>query len=83
MAFSRDNQNAFISDEDGNIKMIKWQAGSNPGDYFDCTDEPKKVGDFFTYSMCLTKDEKYLLLGLNYLLIIFQTKTRKVTKKSR
>ena len=44
MAFSSDNQSVFITDLDGNIKMIKWQAGANSGDDFDFTEEPKKVG---------------------------------------
>ena len=43
IALSRDNQSAFISDFNGNIKMIKWQAGANSGDGFDFTEQPKKV----------------------------------------
>ena len=45
IAFSRDNQKAFISDYGGNIKIIKWQAGANSRDEFDFTGEPKEVGN--------------------------------------
>ena len=63
VAFSRDNQTVFISDKSGYIKMIKWQASANSGDDFDFNEKPIKVGMFDTYSICLTKDEKYLLVG--------------------
>ena len=48
MAFSHANQSCFINDSEGNIKMIKWQAGANSGDDFDFTEEPKKVGNYET-----------------------------------
>ena len=81
VAFSRDNLSAFISDYIGNIKMIKWQAGANSGDEFDFTEKPKKVGDNLTSSICLTTDEKYLLIGSQYSVFVFETKTRKVKKE--
>ena len=81
VAFSRDNQTAFISDWSGYIKIIKWQAGANSGDDFNLIEEPIKVGNQYTESICLTKDEKYLLVGSNELLTIFETTTREITKK--
>ena len=81
VAFSRDNQSAFISDYDGNIKMIKWKAGANSGDDFDFIEEPKKVGRYGTVSICLTKDEKYLIVGSFELVSMFETKTREVKKE--
>ena len=80
MTFSRNNQSAFISDNCGNIKMIKWQAGSNSGDHFHLTEESKQVGNNIK-SICLTKDEKYLLIGERELVYVFETITRKIIKK--
>ena len=79
MAFSRDNQSAFISDIFGNIKMIKWQAGANSGDNFDFTEEHQKVGGIGTEWICLTKNEKYLLVGSYRSVFVFETETREVT----
>ena len=81
MAFSRDNQSAFISDWEGSIKMIKWQAGANSEEDFDFTEKPIRVGVRFTVSICLTKDEKYLIVGSEKLVSLFETTTREVTKK--
>ena len=80
VAFSRGNQSAFISDHGGNIKMIKWQAGANSGNDFDFTGEPKKVGNG-CFSVCLAKDEKYLLVGSHNSVFVFETTTREVTKE--
>ena len=81
VAFSRDNQSVFISDWDGNIKLIKWKAGADSWDDFDLTEEPREVGDSSTFSICLTKDEKYLLIGSDLLVSISETTTRKVIKE--
>ena len=80
MAFLHDNQGAFISDIEGNIKMVKWQAGANSEDEFDFSVELKKVG-YRTYSICLTKDDKYLLAGSNRLVSILEAETREVIKE--
>ena len=80
VAFLRDNQSLFISEYSGNIKMIKWKTGANSGDDFDFSEEPKKVG-FCTESICLTKDDKYLLVGSYELISVFDTMTREVTKE--
>ena len=63
------------------IKIIKWEAGANSGDEFDFSEEPKKIGRKYIKSICLTKDEKYLLVGSRYLLSVFDTKTREVIKE--
>ena len=80
MAFSCDNQTAFITGEYGNVKILKWKAGANSGDDFDLT-KPKKVGGNYTVSICLTKDEKYLLLGSIQLVSVLEKATKKVTKE--
>ena len=80
VVFSRDNQSAFISDSDGNIKMIRWKAGANSEDEFDYNEKPKKVGSKAIFSMCLTSDEKYLLVG-SKVVSAFETATREVTKQ--
>ena len=81
MVFSRDNQSAFISDTGGNIKMIKWQADASSGDDFDLSEEPKMVGSMMTYSICTTKDEKYLIIGSFMLIRVLETATREVIKE--
>ena len=82
MAFSHDNQAAFISDMDGNINIIKQQAIADSGDEFDCTEKSKKIGKGLISSICLTKDDKYLLVGSGYLVSILETTTIKVKKNS-
>ena len=79
-AFSRDNQSVFIGDWSGNIKMIKWKPNASSENDFDLTEKPKNVSDL-NCSMCLTKDEKYLLVGAKDLLLIVETVTREVTKE--
>ena len=81
MAFSHDNQSAFIGDDKGNIKMIKWKQNASSGDDFDFSEKPKKVGNGWTFSICLTKDEKYLLVGSNRLVSLYETTTREITKE--
>ena len=81
VAFSRDNHTAFISDNGGNIKMIKWKSDANSGNDFDFTHDFKKVGNAMTQSICLTKDEKFLLVGSNSLVSVLETATREVVKE--
>ena len=81
VAFTQDNQRVFISDENRNIKMINWQADANSGFKFDFTQKPEKVGKGSINSICLTKDDKYLLVGSKKLVSVFETATRKVTKE--
>ena len=81
VAFSRYNQAAFISDYKGNIKQAKWQAGANSRDDFDFSEEHKKVGNGSTVSICLTKDEKYLIVGSFQLVSVFGTMTRKIIRE--
>ena len=82
VAISTDNQKAFISDHSGNIKIIKWkpEAGSIKISGHS-EEENTKVGNNLTYSICLTKDEKYLLVGSDGLVSLFETETREVTKE--
>ena len=81
VAFSRDNQSAFISDYVGNIKMIKWKAVANSGGNFHLIEILKKVANRRIFSISLTKDEKYLLVGSYGLVSVLKTTTRKVTKE--
>ena len=82
VAFSRDNQSAFISDQEGYIKVINWQAGASSGDIFDFTQNVTKVGSGCTESICLTKDEKHLLVADCDSVRVFETTTREVTTVS-
>ena len=81
IAFSCDNQRAFISDYGGDIKIIKWQAGASSWDDFDFTEKPIRLDISCTSKICLTKDEKYLLVGSRTLVSVFEIESRKVTKE--
>ena len=83
IAFSRDNQRAFISDYSGNIKKIEWQANTNSRDKFQFSPDSKKVDRGDTHSICLTKDKKYLLVGSKAKVSILKTTTRELTKESK
>ena len=80
VAFTQDNQSAFISDWEGKIKMIKWKPNANTEQDFDFTQNSTKVGNEFTLQICLTRDDKNLLVGTKGFVRVFNTETRKVTK---
>ena len=80
VAFSCDNQSAIIGDYNERVKMIKWQTGANSGDDFDFTQKSLHLGKSVAATICLTKDEKYLLLGSDGLLSVFDTTTIRVKK---
>ena len=79
--FLKDNKTAFVCDNYGYIHKIRWQTGANSVLDFSFIEERKKVGNLGTESICLTKDEKYLLVGSEDGLSILETETRKVTKE--
>ena len=81
IAFSRDNQSAWVSGFNGYIKMIKWQTGASSGDDFDFADKVERVGAGGTNSICLTKDEKYLLVGSSKAMSVFEIETTRVIRK--
>ena len=80
MAFTQDNQGAYISDCSGNIKMIKWKPNASSEDDFDFSQYLIQLGTKGTYEICLTRDDKNLFVGSYHTLIVFNTKTVKVTK---
>ena len=59
--------------------MLKWKTGAYSGDDFELTNA-KNLGGDSTQSICLTKCEKYLLIGSNMFLCVFELKTRKNAK---
>ena len=79
IAFSHDNQTAYICDQES-IKMIKWQTGANSENEFDLSEEPKQLTNRI-YSICFSKDEKYLFVVSEALLSILEAETRKVIKE--
>ena len=83
VAFTHDNQSAFISCIKGSINVIKWQADAKSGDVN--FDDPVK---FYlhnqrreTTSICLTNDDKYLLIGCERRVRIFDTTTKEKIKR--
>ena len=63
MAFTRDNISAYVSDWSGNIKMIEWTESGDSTPTFDLTQEFTQVGNKWTYIICLTENERILLVG--------------------
>ena len=57
--------------------MIKWQAGANFEDDFEFTQDYKPTTNA-SCPICLTKDDKYLLVGSNKLVSVFETTTREL-----
>ena len=81
VAFTQDNQSAFISDWNGSIKMIKWKPNAETEHDFDFTKEFKRVGNTVTYDICLTRDDKHLLIGSWNRCSVMNTETLNVTKE--
>jgi len=81
VAFTQDNLGAYISDYNGNIKLIKWKHDATTEKDFDFSRSSIQVGSDFTEKICLTKDDKNLLVGSDEYLRVFNTLTRFVTKK--
>ena len=80
VAFPSDNQSVFLSGDEGFIKLFKWKEGNfSKDDVFEY--EKSDWLDDGIRSICLTKDDKYLLVGSSKSLSVFETKTRKVTKE--
>ena len=73
IAFSKDNQTAFISDYDGNLRKITWQEGATSWDDFDFTKELINRDMSCTKDICLSKDEKYIVQFSSRILILSST----------
>ena len=65
------------------MKKKLFLASSNPhfGPQMEITQSSTKVGDNQTYQICLTKDDKNLLVGSYKILKVFNTETNIVTKE--
>ena len=77
VVFTRNNQSAYIADWEGNIALIKWKQNSSSADDFS-TQVLTQVGNKITVAICLTKDEKNLLVGSRGLVSMINTKTSKL-----
>lgn len=82
MAITKNNQNTYISDVDGNIKTMNWKSIGSSEDYFELNDDCIKVGSrFCTFSICLTNDENNLLVGCKEILKVFNLVLGEVIKE--
>ena len=82
IAFTKDNQRAFISDYYGKIKMIMWVPNASTENDFDLTQASIIVGKGRIFlKICLTGDDKNLLVGSEKLLTVFSTETRKIIRE--
>ena len=80
VAFTQDNQGAFISDYGGFVKMIKWKPNANTEKDFDFTEKSIDVGTRGIDKICLTRDDKNILAGSLNGVDVINIETRKVTK---
>ncbi len=81
MAFTQDNQSAFISDRGGKIKIIKWTPNAKTEHDFKLYQNSTQVGKNWTLQICLTRDDKNLLVGSLRLVSVSNTETRNVIKE--
>ena len=67
IAFTKNNRTAYISDGDGYIRMMKWKQNANTEEDFELLKFKKsellKIGNKYTYNICLTNDEENLIIG--------------------
>ena len=81
MAFTYDNLGAYVSDYKGSCKSIKWKKDVTNRYDFDYSNLATQVGQTSTHAMCLTKDNKYLLVIEATKLRIFDTLTMDFIKE--
>ena len=80
VVFKQDNSRAYISDWSGFIKIINWKNNANIEKDFDFTQNCINVGDD-NFKICLTKDDKNLLVASTKKQRVFDTQTKNVTKE--
>ena len=61
--------------------MIKWKPNASTEQDFDFTQKTNQVSTAYIDKICLTRDDKNLLVGSHKLVSVFNTETRNVTKK--
>jgi len=66
MAFTQDHSTAYMNEYYGIIKIINWKNNATCEQDFDFTENPIQVGKICTSTICLTKDDKNLLVGSEY-----------------
>lgn len=79
---SYDNKSAAVSDWSGNIKIIRWKPEAISEKDFDFDQKSKRVGRGSTEMICMgDKDDKYILVGSEASLCIYELATRRVIKE--
>lgn len=81
VAFLSDNETAFVCDYNGNIQRTKLSYCADSKNKSDFTEDSTNVSKKGTRAICLTKDEKYLIVGSQETLSLYDTTTREVTKE--
>ena len=61
--------------------MIKWRPNASSGHDFDFTQHSTQLSNWLYTQICLTKNDKNLLIGSNKLLSVFDTETRSIKKE--
>jgi len=81
VAFTMDNQGAYINGSNVGVKLVKWKQNATCEDHFDLTQDSTPVGEVGTcWSMCFSPNDEELLIADNNYLLLFNTQTKKVTK---
>ena len=82
VAFTQDNQGAYISDAKGWVKLIKWKPNASSKEDFDFIQKPTKIDENIRITdLCLTGDCKSLLVGSKGLMSVFDIEAMEVTKE--
>ena len=81
ITFTKDCQQAYISDDDGNLKTMMLRSDANPGQDFKFTKDFKQIGSYATKNICLTDDEKNQIVGSRYYVRVVNIEKGDVTKE--
>jgi len=81
VAFTMDNQGAYINGSNVGVKLVKWKQNATCEDHFDLTQDSTPLGGVGSCSMCFSPNDEELLIANNNNLLLFNTQTKKVTKE--
>ena len=73
VAFTQDNRSAFVSDMEGNIKIIKWTPNASTEHDLNFDQKTKHVSKSGIGLICLTIDDKNLLVASEKMVSVFKT----------
>ena len=70
---TKDNQNVYIIDRQGEMRRMVWKSSVFSSSYEFTEIFPTKVGNANTTCICVTHDNRHLLIGTNVGVRVFDT----------